>query len=289
MTADLVIDASGRGMLTSNVLTKIGQKLAGETRIGVDIGYATAIFLIPDDASSDWKGTATFAQPPESSRAGLMMPLEGGERWIATLAGRYGEKAPGDGDGFLSFARQLPTPTLYNAIRQAKRLGDVVRFGFPASVWRHFERLETFPRGLLPVGDAICRFNPIWGQGMSVAAQEAVLLRRLLGSGESDPLAGLAQAFFAGAAELIETPWASAAVPDFALPQTEGQPPDNLDRMLKFNDALLQLAAEDPEVYRLVVEVRHLLKPRSVLQEPELVERVRAMEAAGANAPRGER
>jgi 2-polyprenyl-6-methoxyphenol hydroxylase-like FAD-dependent oxidoreductase len=276
-------------MLTPNFLNIIGQKLPEETRIGVDIGYATAIFLIPDDAPSDWKGVATLAHAPESSRAGLMMPLEGGERWIATLAGRHGEKPPGDKEGFLSFAQQLPTATVYNAIRRAKRLGDVVRFGFPASIWRHFERLETFPRGLLPIGDAICRFNPIWGQGMSVAAQEAVLLRRLLGS-EGDRLAGLAEAFFAGASELIDTPWASAAVPDFALPQTEGQPPNNLDRMLRLNDGLLRLATEDPAVYRLVVEVRHLLRPRSVLQAPDLVKRVGAIiEAAGADIPRGGR
>jgi 2-polyprenyl-6-methoxyphenol hydroxylase-like FAD-dependent oxidoreductase len=289
MAADFIVDASGRGMLTLNLLNTVGQPPPEETLIGVDVGYATATFSIPDDAPSEWKGMLTLAQPPESSRAGLMFPIEGGQRWMATLAGRYGEKPSSDGEGFLNFARQLPTPTLYNALRKAKRVGDIARFGFPASVWRHFERLETFPRGLLPFGDSICRFNPIWGQGMSVAAQEAVLLRQLLGSGEGDPLAGLARAFFAGASELIETPWASAAVPDFALPQTEGQRPDDLDRMLRFNDALLRLAAEDPTVYRLIMEVRHLLKPRSVLQEPDLVERVGAMEAAGATIPRGGR
>lgn len=286
MSADLVVDASGRGMPTLNLLGTIGQKPPEETVIGVDIGYSTAIFSIPDDAPADWKGVLTLAKAPESSRAGLMFPLEGGERWIATLHGRYGEKPPGDGDRFLSFARQLPTTTLYDALRQAKRLGNVVQFGFPASVWRHFERLKAFPRGLLPFGDAICRFNPIWGQGMSVAAQEAVLLCRLLGS-EGDPLAGLAPAFFAGAAELIQTPWESAAVPDFAMPQTEGHRPDDLDRVLKFNASLLRLAAEDPEIYQLVTEVRHLLKPGSVLREPGLVERIAAIEAAGAAVPRG--
>jgi len=98
--------------------------------------------------------------------------------------------------GFLTFAQQLRTPTLYNAIGHAELLDDVVRFGFTASVWRHFERLESFPRGLLPLGDAICCFNPVYGQGMSVAAQEALLLLRLLRSREGDPLAGLAPAFF---------------------------------------------------------------------------------------------
>jgi len=102
---------------------------------------------------------------------------------------------------------------IYNAIKKAARVSDVARFGFPASVWRHFEQIEPFPRGLLPIGDAICRFNPVYGQGMTVAAQEAVLLHQLLRkqAEESDPLVELAPTFFAGASELIDTPWAVAA------------------------------------------------------------------------------
>ena len=276
LPADLVVDASGRGSPTLGLLEAIGQQMPEETVIGVDIGYATAVFAIPDNAPSDWKAVRTVPNIRESTRGGLMLPLEGG-RWMVTVGGRHGDKPPGDGDGFLAFTRQLRTSTLYDAIRQAKRLGDVVRFGFSASVWRHFERLETFPRGLLPFSDAICRFNPVYGQGMSVAAQEALLLRRLLGRREGDPLARLAPAFFAEACGLIETPWASAAVPDFAFPETKGQRPPDLDRMLKFRRAFNRLAASDPVVHKLTTEVGHLLKPRNVLRDPGLVERVQAM------------
>jgi 2-polyprenyl-6-methoxyphenol hydroxylase-like FAD-dependent oxidoreductase len=250
-----------------------------ETVIGVDIGYATAVFAIPDDARSDWKAMRTLPNIRESSRGGLMLPLEGG-RWMVTLGGRHGDKPPGNAEGFLAFAQQLRTPTLYNAIGRAKRLGDVVRFGFSASVWRHFERLETFPRGLLPFGDTICCFNPVYGQGMSVAAQEALLLHRLLGSREGDALAGLAPSFFAEARGLIETPWASAAAPDFAFPEIEGQRPPDLEHTLKFRRALNRLAAADPGVHQQILEVQHLIKPRSVLRDPALVERVQAMMAA---------
>jgi 2-polyprenyl-6-methoxyphenol hydroxylase-like FAD-dependent oxidoreductase len=91
----------------------------------------------------------------------------------------------------------MRTPTIYNAISHAKRLDGVARYGFPESVRRHFERLEAFPRGLLPIADAICRFNPVYGQGMSVAALEACLLRRILErlARDSNPIAGLAPAF----------------------------------------------------------------------------------------------
>jgi hypothetical protein len=144
--------------------------------------------------------------------------------------------------GFLTYARRLRTPTVYNAIKDAKRVGEIVRFGFPASVWRHFERLETFPRPPLPFADAVCRFNPVYGQGMSVAAQEACLLHRLLGTRglERDPLAGLAPAFFVGAQALIDGPWAMAAI---------------------------------PALHKLIAEVQHFLKPRTVYRDPELVQR----------------
>jgi 2-polyprenyl-6-methoxyphenol hydroxylase-like FAD-dependent oxidoreductase len=280
LPADLVVDASGRGTLTLTLLESIGRPLPEETVIGVDIGYATAVFAVPDDAAPDWKGVYTFPQAPESSRGAVILPLEG-NRWIVSLGGRYRDKPPRDGDGFLTYAEQLRTPTVHNAIKQAKRLGEVARFGFPSSVRRHFERLEAFPSGLLPFGDVICRFNPVYGQGMSVAAQEACLLHRLLGTQgkKRDPLVGLAPAFFAEACRLIDTPWTMAAVPDFVFPETQGQRPPDFHRTLQFELALNQLALRDPAVHKMMVEVQHLLKPRSAFRDPELVERVLALMA----------
>ena len=280
LSADLVVDASGRGNLTSAFLEAVGLRRPAETVIGIDIGYATAVFAIPDGHPADWKGVRTVGMASQRIGGGLMLPLES-DRWMLTLGGRRDDKPPGDWDGFLAYAQQLRTPTIYDAVKRAKRLSEVVRFGFPASVCRHFERLEAFPRGLLPFGDAICRFNPIYGQGMSVAAQEACLLHRLLRKQAeiSDPLTGLASAFFTGAGALIDTPWALAAVADFAFPGTEGQRPANFEDRLEFGKALNQLAAADPAVHRLTTEVQHLLKPRGVLRDRKLVERVKALAA----------
>jgi len=193
---------------------------------------------------------------------------------MATIGGRHGDVPPGDAEGFLTYARALRTPTIYNAISHAKRLDGVARYGFPESVRRHFERLDVFPRGLLPIGDAICRFNPVYGQGMSVAALEACLLQRLL-EGDSNPIAGLAPAFFAEVQTLIETPW-SVAILDFVFPDTRGQRPADFETTLKFGIALTRLAAEDPDVHKLTVEVQHLLRTRSVYRDPALVQRVLA-------------
>ncbi len=276
IAADLVVDASGRGALTLALLQSIGRPLPEETTIGIDLGYATCVFAIPDDASIDWKGVMTFGQAPQNSRGGLMLPLEG-NRWMATIGGRHGDVPPGDAEGFLTYARALRTPTIYNAISHAKRLDGVARYGFPESVRRHFERLEVFPRGLLPIGDAICRFNPVYGQGMSVAALEACLLQRLLErlAGDSDPIAGLASVFFAEVQTLIETPW-SVATLDFVFPDTRGQRPADFGTTLKFGIALTRLAAEDPAVHKLTAEVQNLLRPRSVYRDPTLAQRVLA-------------
>ncbi|MDP9292281.1 MAG: FAD-dependent monooxygenase [Verrucomicrobiota bacterium] len=276
IAADLVVDASGRGALTLALLQSIDRPPPEETTIGIDLGYATCVFTIPDDASSDWKGVMTFGQAPHNSRGGLMLPLEG-NRWMATIGGRHGDVPSGDAEGFLTYARALRTPTIYNAISRAKRLDGVARYGFPESVRRHFERLDVFPRGLLPIGDAICRFNPVYGQGMSVAAQEACLLQRLLerSGGDDDPIAGLAPTFFADVQTLIETPW-SVAILDFAFPNTRGQRPADFETTLKFGIALTRLAAEDPAVHKMTAEVQNLLRPRTVYREPALVQRVLA-------------
>ena len=274
IATDLVVDASGRGALTLALLQSIGRPLPEETTIGIDLGYATCVFAIPDDASTDWKGVMTFGQAPQNSRGGLMLPLEG-NRWMATIGGRHGDVPSGDPEGFLTYARALRTPTIYNAISHAKRLDGVARYGFPESVRRHFERLDGFPRGLLPIGDAICRFNPVYGQGMSVAALEACLLKKLLErlAEDGDPIAGLASTFFAEMQTLLETPW-SVAMLDFAFPETRGQRPTDFETTLKFGIALTRLAAEDPAVHKLTLEVQHLLKPRSAYRDPALMQRV---------------
>jgi 2-polyprenyl-6-methoxyphenol hydroxylase-like FAD-dependent oxidoreductase len=276
IAADLVVDASGRGTPTLALLQSIGLPLPEETTIGIDLGYATCVFDVPDDASTDWKGVMTFGEAPQDSRGGLLLPIEG-NRWMTTIGGRHGNVPSGDAEEFLTYARSLRTSTIYDAIRHARRLDGVARYGFPESVRRHFERLSAFPRGLLPIGDAICRFNPIYGQGMSVVALEARLLQNLLKrlGGNGDSMAELAPTFFAEVQPLIEAPW-SVALLDFAFPDTRGQRPANFETTLKFASALTQLAAEDPAVHKLMLEVQHLLRPRSAYGDPVLVQRVLA-------------
>jgi 2-polyprenyl-6-methoxyphenol hydroxylase-like FAD-dependent oxidoreductase len=275
LSAELVIDASGRAAPTLAALRASGLPAPRETRIGVDLGYATQLFQMPAEPPSEWKLAVCYPEVPSSSRAGLLLPIEG-RRWMATLGGRLGEKPPGDAAGFSDFLHTLRTPTIARALRQAQPLGEITRFGFPESIWRHFEQIERLPAGLLPLGDAICQFNPIYGQGMSVAALEAQLLARALGQAAAarEPVAALAGPYLAELPALLEGPWQLSAIPDFAFPDTRGERPPHFLRSLKFLGGLVQLAAREPSVQQLMLEVQHLLRPYSALSDPELEQRI---------------
>lgn len=268
LAADLVVDASGRGMPALNFLQANGHALPPESAIGVDARYSTGIFAIPENAPSDWKSMMQLPDPRVDSHGALLQPIEGG-RWIVVVTALHGDAPPVDMAGFIDWARTLRTPTIYNALRDAEPLGEIARFAFPGSVRRHFDRLPAFPRGLLPVADAVCRFNPVFGQGMSVAAQEARTLKHLLrmSAARPDPLAELAPAFFAALEIVIDTPWSMVST-DFAWAQTRGERPADFEGTMKFGAALVSLAAREPSIHKLMSEVQHLVKPRDVYREP---------------------
>jgi 2-polyprenyl-6-methoxyphenol hydroxylase-like FAD-dependent oxidoreductase len=187
----------------------------------------------------------------------------------------------------MAYLQALRTPTIFQAVQHAQRLEPIARWHFPQSVYRHYERLAAFPRGLVLLGDALCRFNPIYGQGMSVAAQEAQLLSQLLTERASPPdsLHEFAQAFFTQAAAIIETPWTMAMMADLAFPEMQGDRPADFAQRQQMGGAMSALAAQDPAVHKLMAEVMSLLKPYTVYEDQALMARVRAL-AEAQNAAR---
>jgi 2-polyprenyl-6-methoxyphenol hydroxylase-like FAD-dependent oxidoreductase len=282
--ADLVVDASGRGQLTVGYLKATGRPFQ-QTEIDIDIKYSTAVLDIPDDTSRDWKAVITHNKAPYLSRRAVILPIEG-NRWLMTALGYRDDHPPAEWSEILSFLQHLTTRTIYDAVSKLRPKDRVARFGLPASVWRHFESVAEFPDNLLPIGDAICRFNPAYGQGMSVAAKEAVVLRHVLATHAPapDPFKGLSRAFLCEVGSFIETPWTMAALPDLAFPEVRGERPADLNRSLAFQHALMRLAGDDREVQRLRTEVWHMLKPPSALRTPEIIRRVEVEMAETAAA-----
>jgi hypothetical protein len=181
-----------------------------------------------------------------------------------------GESVPTDEAGFLEFARSLPTPDLYNVLSNAQPLSDITPYSFPASLRRHYEKLSRFPEGYLVLGDALCSFNPIYGQGMTTAALEAKTLHACLEKG----LPGLARRFFKLTTKVIDTPWTLAAGADFGFPEVEGLRPPQTAFINRYIGNLLKAAWHDPVLAVAFHRVSNLAASPASLFAPNIVLRV---------------
>jgi 2-polyprenyl-6-methoxyphenol hydroxylase-like FAD-dependent oxidoreductase len=272
LSADLVVDASGRGALSLDAVQALSLPLPQESVIEVDIRYTCAAFRLPPDPARSWKTLATRPDPAVSGRRAIMFPIEGDSRWLLGLGGVAGDSAPTDLPGYLDYAATLRTPTTYHAIRTAQLQGEIVRFAFPRNLRRHFERLPQFPTGLLPFADAICRINPSYGQGMSIAALEALLLDRALHA-QREQDRPLAACFFDGLGDLLQEPW-EVAQQDYAYAHLADARPADFEERQAVRGAISRLAARDAEIHRISVEVAQLLRPPSVWRDPALQARI---------------
>ncbi|HEY2524049.1 MAG TPA: hypothetical protein VGI29_03245 [Candidatus Binataceae bacterium] len=275
--AELVLDASGRSSHAARWLVEMGVAAPEETTIGVDFAYTSTKYRKPDHTVAAEPLLLVGGPPPQYTRAAGLFEIEN-RTWHVSLAGRFGDYPPTDETGFLAFAKSLPSPRLYDLIKDAERIADIAHHRFPTSVWRHYERLQGFPSGFLILGDAVCSFNPVYGQGMSSAALQVQALREVLRERAADSrgLEGLSAEFFPQAAQAVIAPWTLAANFDFAYPQTRGERPQGIAEGAAYFAALDSLQAEDIEVQRLVTEVFQLTKPLSALREEPLLSRILA-------------
>jgi 2-polyprenyl-6-methoxyphenol hydroxylase-like FAD-dependent oxidoreductase len=217
IAGSLVVDATGRGSRTPTWLAELGYPPPAEERVEIGLGYATRIYRLRPGALGRDQMILTGGSPA-NSRAGALAVIEGG-RHLLSIAGICGDYPPTDPAGFDEFVATLPSGDIAAAIADAEPLGEPVPFRFPASVRRRYERLAAFPGGLLVIGDGVCSFNPIYGQGMTVAATEALTLRRLLAR-DAVPAA---RRYFRSIASAVDVPWGIAVGADLAFPQVPGK------------------------------------------------------------------
>jgi 2-polyprenyl-6-methoxyphenol hydroxylase-like FAD-dependent oxidoreductase len=266
LPADLVVDAMGRGGRTSVWLEALGVERAAADEVQIGMAYSSRYLRLPPDALSD-KAVAVGPRP-EWPRGMAMLAVEG-DRHLLTLAGvRHRNRPPTSPEGFLAYAAGTAPPDVFAAIQAAEPLGEVVAHRYPSDLRRRYERLRHFPAGLLVTGDALCSFDPIYGQGMTVAALEAVILSGCLAAGADD----LPRRFFRAAAKTLDAPWRLAVSADLALSETKGPRATRLFNA--YVDRLQQTAERDTAVAEQFLRVVGLLDPPSRLVRPSILARV---------------
>ncbi len=268
LDATLVIDAMGRGSRTPTWLRELGAAEPPQERIAGDLGYATRHYrLDPTVLGGDW-GTLQ-APTPHCPRGGALARIEG-DRWIVTLFGLLGDHPSTDPVGFEDFAASLTFPDLGEAIRSGTPLDDPVAYRFPASVRCRYERLRRFPDGLLPIGDAVCSLNPIYGQGMTVAALQALALREhVRRDGASEPRRWLHRV-----ARILDAPWDMVVGGDLAHPEVEGPRTAKVRVLGAYIARLHAAAARDPRLAVAFARVMALVDPPTSLLRPGTAARV---------------
>jgi 2-polyprenyl-6-methoxyphenol hydroxylase-like FAD-dependent oxidoreductase len=268
LEARLVVDASGRDSHTPEWLTEIGYAPPRETVINSFLGYASRIYARPADLKADWK--ALFLQPraPHTTRGAGLFPIDG-NRWHVTLAGVGRDYPPTDEAGFLAFAQGLRTPILFEAIKDARPLTPITGYRRTESQLRHYDELQRWPEQFVVLGDALCAFNPIYGQGMSVAGEAALALDGWLHRPTS------ARALQRTLARTVASPWLLATGEDFRYPTTEGGRPGPIVKLThRYLNRLIAVATVDEVVLDAFVRVVHLLRPPSTLFKPAILARV---------------
>ena len=267
-SADLVVDASGRASKSRAWLEALGYAPPEQEEVRVGLSYTSRLYRRRPEHLGGKFGVLVTTQPP-NTRGGAVLAIEG-DRWIVSVSGYFGEHAPANADGFEAFLAGLPSRAIYDLVRTAEPLSDFTTFKFPASTRNRYETLKRFPEGYLVFGDAISRFNPVFGQGMSSAALQAAALRDSLGRGGR----ALWRGFFRRAARVVDAPWSIAVGADLAFPRTEGRRGPMVNFLNWYIAKLHRAAHRDPVLALAFHKVANLIAPPPSILRPGIVWRV---------------
>lgn len=278
LAADLVVDATGRGAGTRSErwLEQLGCPPLEVDTVKIDVGYTSRLLRRqPGEGVTDDGGLIYLMASisPDDKRAAAAFAVEG-DRWLVTLGGWHRAHAPVDPDGFSQFAAALPAPHMADLLARSEPLDDgkASRYSYPTSRRRYFERLSQPPAGYVAVGDAICSFNPLYGQGMTVAVLEATELGQYLdrfGTVSSE----MTGAYFRGVGKLIDMPWQIATAGDFIFPETIGPRQRGTGVMNWYLRQVTLASHTSVKVHRAMLEVQHMMAAPSAVMRPAVVAR----------------
>jgi flavin-dependent dehydrogenase len=268
MDANLIVDASGRGSRSPAWLESLGYAKPREERIKVNISYKTRLYRRRPEHLHG-KMAAIIAACPPDWHFGAILAQEH-EQWTVSLGGYLNDEVPTDDSGYIEFARRLPKPEIFEVIKDAEPMCPILSYNFSRNQRRYYEELLRFPEDLVVFGDALCSFNPVYGQGMTVACIEALTLAECLAKGSN----GIGCRFFRAAKRLINIPWQIAVGGDLQHKHVEGKRTTQVRFVNWYIAKLFQSANRDPVLATKFLEVANLMKAPSTLLSPAVVLRI---------------
>jgi 2-polyprenyl-6-methoxyphenol hydroxylase-like FAD-dependent oxidoreductase len=268
LAADLVIDATGRAARTPAFLTAHGYPEPPKRKYAVGLTYSSQFFRLPPGALAE-KLILTAPTVDRPTGLGLLAYEHG--TVILTLIGIAGHQLPKDLPGMMAFAGTLLPNTIFAGLRAAEPLGDPATQHYPASVWRRYDRVKRFPKGLIVIGDAVCSFNPVYGQGMTSSAIQAKALRDCLIDSPDDNIGEL---FFRRSAKKLVPIWQANRLNDFAVTPIHGWR-SIPQRILNWQrDKVMAAAANDIAITETFLRILGLTAPTRRLLRPAMLVRV---------------
>lgn len=278
LQGDLIVDASGRHSHAPQWLHALGYDTPPEETINSGLCYASRFYRKPLDFPASWQGIIINGRPPHNPRAGLILPVDH-DRWHVSVGGFAGHYPPTDEDGFLQWAHDLADPSIYEALRVAEPLTPIRGYRTPENRWRHYERLRRWPAGLIATGDSVCAFNPIYRQGMTVSAMDALVLQASLREQRQTPRHAWEHRFQRRLAKTVAGVWAIASGEDLRWDGVElrgARPSPWLALRHRFTDLVLRRATTDPLVTQAYMQLISMEAPASTLFRPNMLLRVLA-------------
>jgi 2-polyprenyl-6-methoxyphenol hydroxylase-like FAD-dependent oxidoreductase len=267
---DLLVDASGRGSKMPGWLEDARYPRPSETAIPVRVTYTSASFR-PDQAP-DWGGILVYPTPPNEKRAGGALPIEGGEQ-LVSLFGWCGEQAQPNDVSYLEFAHSLSSGELAEFLSRAKRTSDYSVYHFKEARIRHYELIERFPPRTLVLGDALCSLDPVFGQGMTIAALAVETLAKLMDKCGGN-LDQLSLEFRRAVPSSYADAWQLSTTEDFRFPEVAGERPTGTAFAHWYTRHVHRLTSVDENVARRFAKVMNLLEPPSHLMHPSVMKSV---------------
>ena len=273
LRADLIVDATGRASRAPRWLSDLGYEAPEEIVIDANLGYASRLYRIPDNFDGDWQCAYVQSAPPHRKRGAILFKVED-NRWLVTLIGGGGDHPPSDEVGFLDFVRSLPVSTIYDAISGAEPITPIKTHRATQNRLLKYERAKQLPENFLLFGDAVCAFNPVYGQGMTTAALGALTLQKSL-VGQNGNLNGLARRFQKRLAKVNETPWMLATSEDYRYREiTGGSPSLRTKFMHRYMDHVIELSTRSVAVRNVLLRAFNMLIPPTALFRPRVLFRV---------------